>query len=387
LPNPLPNRLLIVDDEAAQVRALCRTLEAEGFATTGFSSAAEALRALRPGEFDIVLTDLTMPEMDGIKLLQAAKAIDPDLVGIMMTGHGTIASAVEAMKAGALDYILKPFDLSLIVRVLARTQAMQRLRRENAALVQRLSERTVDLEAANRELQAANRELEAFSYSVSHDLRTPLRTILGLSQVLREDFSAQMPAGARDHLQTVTGQAARMSQLIEDLLRFSRLSRQPLSKHQVDISSLVREVAGELRAGEPQREVEIHIGELPRAAADPSLLRQVFVNLLSNALKFTRHRDKALVRVEGTRQAGGSLYCVQDNGAGFDVRHADRLFRIFHRLHRAEEFEGTGVGLSIAQRIIERHGGRIWAEAQLDRGATFSFILPDDTQPATPERT
>jgi signal transduction histidine kinase len=372
-----PTRLLIVDDEAAQVQALCETLTAEGYSTTGFTSVAEALDALRAGKFDIVLTDLTMPQMDGIAFLRAVNRIDPDAVGIVMTGHGTIATAVEAMKAGALDYILKPFNLSVILRMLARTQAMQRLRRENTALLQRLAERTVELEGANLELRAANRELEAFSHSVSHDLRAPLRTIAGLVQVLLEDFGSRMPSGAQAHVTTISGQALRMGHLIEDLLRLSHLGRQPLSKEPVDVSSLVRDVVGELRALEGERKVEILIGELPPAAADPSLLRQVFINLVANALKFTRQRTSAVIRIEGSMQAGGSTYCVADNGAGFDMGRADKLFRIFQRLHRADEFEGTGVGLSIAQRIVERHGGKIWAQAQENRGATFSFNLPD----------
>jgi signal transduction histidine kinase len=372
-----PTRLLIVDDEAAQVQALCETLTAEGYSTTGFTSVAEALDALRAGKFDIVLTDLTMPQMDGIAFLRAVNRIDPDAVGIVMTGHGTIATAVEAMKAGALDYILKPFNLSVILRMLARMQAMQRLRRENTALLQRLAERTVELEGANLELRAANRELEAFSHSVSHDLRAPLRTIAGLVQVLLEDFGSRMPSGAQAHVTTISGQALRMGHLIEDLLRLSHLGRQPLSKEPVDVSSLVRDVVGELRALEGDRKVEILIGELPPAAADPSLLRQVFINLVANALKFTRQRPSAVIRIEGSMQAGGSTYCVADNGAGFDMGRADKLFRIFQRLHRADEFEGTGVGLSIAQRIVERHGGKIWAQAQENRGASFSFNLPD----------
>ena len=177
-----------------------------------------------------MLTDLTMPGMDGIAFLNAARAIDPGLAGIVMTGHGTIATAVEAMKAGALDYILKPFDLRVILRVLARTQAMLRLRRENAALLERLSARTVELEAANRDLSVANRELEAFSYSVSHDLRSPLRTIDGLLRVVQEDFGAGIPPEAHRHLETVAAQASRMSELTEDLLRLARLGREPLSK-------------------------------------------------------------------------------------------------------------------------------------------------------------
>jgi signal transduction histidine kinase len=370
------NRLLVVDDEAAQVEALCRTLEDEGYSVQGFTGGRAALAALRAGTFDIVLTDLTMPGMDGIAFLTAAREIDPALAGIVMTGHGTIATAVEAMKAGALDYILKPFDLRVILRVLARTQAMLRLRRENAALLERLSVRTVELESANRELSAANRELESFSDSVSHDLRAPLRTIDGLLRVVQEDFGAGIPPAAHRHIEAVTAQAARMGELIEDLLRLSRLGREPLRKRRIDMRGLVAEVIGELQAAEGSRALDIRLGELPPAQADPSLLRQVWVNLVANALKFTRRREHALIEIGGTARSGDRLYSIRDNGAGFDPRRAERLFGIFQRLHAAQEYEGTGVGLSIARRIIERHGGTIWAEGEPDRGAAFHFTLP-----------
>lgn len=366
------NRLLVVDDEAAQVQALCRTLEDEGYSVKGFTATGAALDALRAGGFDIVLTDLTMPGMDGIAFLNAAGKIDPELAGIVMTGHGSISTAVEAMKAGAIDYILKPFDLRVILRVLERTQAMLRLRRENAALLERLSLRTVELETANRELRVANRELEAFNYSVSHDLRAPLRTIDGLLHVVQEDSGADVSPETRRHIEAMSEQASRMSELIEDMLRLSRLGREPLQKRTVDMRSLVQEVVGELRAAEAARAVEIRIGELPAVQADPSLLRQVWVNLVANALKFTRRRDSALIEISGEHK----VYSIRDNGAGFDPRRAERLFGIFQRLHAAKDFEGTGVGLSIARRIIERHGGSIWAEGEPGRGAAFHFTLP-----------
>ena len=370
------NRLLVVDDEAAQVEALCRTLEDEGYFVQGFTGARAALGALRKGVFDIVLTDLTMPGMDGIAFLAAARQIDPALAGIVMTGHGTIATAVEAMKAGALDYVLKPFDLGVILRVLARTQAMLRLRRENAALLERLSVRTGELETANRELRVANRELEAFSDSVSHDLRAPLRSIDGLLRVVQEDFGAAVPSGARQHIDSISAQAARMSELIEDLLRLSRLGREPLQMTIVDMGLLVHQIVSELRAAETPRVIQISIGELPSARADPSLLRQVWVNLIANALKFTRQREHASIQIAGTTRVADKLYSIRDNGAGFDPQRAERLFGIFQRLHTAQQFEGTGVGLSIARRIIERHGGSIWAQAEPDRGAAFHFTLP-----------
>jgi light-regulated signal transduction histidine kinase (bacteriophytochrome) len=185
-----------------------------------------------------------------------------------------------------------------------------------------------------------------------------------------------MSKDARKLLNRIGAKTRDMAQLIEDLLRFSRLSRQPLVRQSVDVTSLVREVLGELRAEEPDRDVAIVVHDLPDAVADPSLLKQVLVNLEANALKFTRHCARPMIEIDGWRNQDECLYCIRDNGAGFDMRYSDKLFGIFQRLHRADEFEGTGIGLSIAQRVIERHGGRIWADAEMGKGATFTFTLP-----------
>ncbi len=363
-------RLLVVDDESAQMKALCHTLEQEGYQVSGYTSALQALEVVGRGErFDLLITDLMMPEMDGIALLKEVRARDDDLVGVVMTGHGSIGTAIDAMKAGALDYILKPFRLSTMLPVLDRALGVRRLRIENAEL-----QRSVQRHAA--ELEVANKELEAFSYSVSHDLRAPLRAVTGFSQILLEDHAAELSEEARRHLDTVAGSAQRMEHLIADLLEFSRFSRQPLSKQPVSLSGLVEAVLAELRQAQPEREVQLKIGELPQCSADPSLLRQVYTNLLSNAFKFTGHSKPAQIEV-GSRMEGNDLVCfVRDNGAGFDMKYAEKLFGVFQRMHRAEEFEGTGIGLSIVHRIVHRHGGRIWAEAESGKGAAFYFTLP-----------
>jgi light-regulated signal transduction histidine kinase (bacteriophytochrome) len=225
------------------------------------------------------------------------------------------------------------------------------------------------------EIEAANKELEAFSYSVSHDLRAPLRAVQGFSTILLEKFSPEIPAEARGLLERVIGGAKRMDQLIEDLLRLSRLGQQTLTKHPVDLRALVQNVLQELRKEQDGREVTVEVGDLPACIGDRSLLRQVFVNLLSNAFKFTRHKGKPTVQVGCREQEGETVYFVRDNGAGFEMRYADKLFGVFQRLHTREQFEGTGVGLTIVDRIIRRHGGRIWAEAELDKGAVFYFTL------------
>ena len=362
-------RLLIVDDEGAQLRALCDTLKLEGFALKGFASPREALSKLQPDDFDLLLTDLMMPGMDGIELLQAAQRVDRDLAAIVMTGHGTIDTAVKAMQAGALDYILKPFRLNQMMPVITRALETRRLRRVNRELEQRVLERT-------RELEIANRDLEAFSFSVSHDLRAPLRIIQGFCEVFIEDFGSGLPEEGRGLLKRIEEGAQRMSRLIEDLLNFSRAGRSTMKPTRVAMGDLVRAVMTELTEQSPSGKVEIDIAELPDGWGDPALIRQVLVNLLSNALKFSSTRPSARIEVTSTEHEGQHVYHIADNGVGFDEAYAHKLFGVFQRLHSEESFAGTGIGLSIVKRIIERHGGRIWAEGRPNEGATFSFTLP-----------
>jgi len=374
----MPDRpkILIVDDEAAQVKALCETLRDHGYETSGFTRAQEALKALRKAGVDLILTDLLMPDMNGIDFLRAALEIDPDLVGVVMSGEGTIATAVEAMKTGALDYVLKPFKLSAVLPVLARALTVRRLRFEKAELQQRLHVRTAELETANKDLLAANAELEAFSHTVSHDLRAPLRAIGGYSNILEREYREQMPAEVRQLLSHIARNSHQMGLLIDGLLRLSQFTGQTISKQTVPVSTLVSDILADLRRELGDRNLKIEMENLPDCVADLTLLKQVFVNLLANAFKFTREKAQRRIEIGGARRGNDYVYFVKDNGAGFDMQYAEKLFGVFQRLHSADQFEGTGVGLSVVQRIIERHGGRIWAEAALDRGATFSFSLP-----------
>ncbi|MFO1533228.1 MAG: PAS domain S-box protein [Thermoplasmatota archaeon] len=227
---------------------------------------------------------------------------------------------------------------------------------------------------ATTALQEANRELEAFAYSVSHDLRAPLRSMSGFAQILLEDHGASLPEAARHDVQMIVESAREMGQLVDDLLAFSRLGKTPLSIQEVDPARLARSVWEELEPSRRGRDVRLAIGALPACRADPVLLKQVFANLLGNAVKYTRARPRAEVEVG---IGPGGAYFVRDNGVGFDMKHAEKLFGVFQRLHRAEEYEGTGVGLAITRRIIARHGGRIWAEAEVDKGATFLFTVPE----------
>jgi signal transduction histidine kinase len=238
-------------------------------------------------------------------------------------------------------------------------------------LEQRVIERTAQLEAANK-------ELEAFSYSISHDLRAPLRAIHGFSRILLEEHAPHLADEAQRYLHLVRDNAQRMGQLIDDLLAFARLSRQPLKCQRVVCADLVRQVLEDLSGEHAGRRVDIAVGDLPLCQADPALLKQVLVNLCMNALKFTRQREVAVIEIGCCEASGECVYFVKDNGIGFDMQYVGKLFGVFQRLHRANEYDGTGVGLAIVQRIISRHGGRVWAEAAVNQGATFYFTLGGD---------
>jgi light-regulated signal transduction histidine kinase (bacteriophytochrome) len=239
----------------------------------------------------------------------------------------------------------------------------------HALLEDRVRERTVELEAANR-------ELEAFSYSVSHDLRAPLRAMDGFSKAVHEGYAEHLDERGKDYLQRVRAASQRMGQLIDDMLRLSRITRSELRRSDVDLGAQARELIAELRQRDPGRNVEVTIEPEMRVRADPELMRVMLDNLLGNAWKFTNRHQQAHIVFGRLQKDGETVYYVRDNGAGFDMAYAGKLFGAFQRLHGHDEFEGTGIGLATVQRIVHRHGGRVWAEAEVGRGAAFYFTLP-----------
>lgn len=257
----------------------------------------------------------------------------------------------------------------IVLEITAQKQIEQEIRSLNEALEQRIRARTAELEAANR-------DLESFAYSVSHDLRSPLRGVEGYARLLQEDYASLLPAEAQDLLANILKYTHRMSTLIDALLQFSRLGRKEPDRQTVDMQQLAQSVMQRLVEHEPDRQIEVHIAPLPPAQADPILIEQVWVNLCSNALKYTRLRPLARIEIGVQNPSSEAVYFIRDNGAGFDMKYADRLFGVFQRLHLADEFEGVGIGLANVKRIIERHGGKVWAHAEPNRGATFYFTLP-----------
>ncbi len=277
-------------------------------------------------------------------------------------------TALRDAQSAIIGYLLIGTDNT------ARRKAEEAVRQLYAELERRVIQRTA-------ELQESNKELEAFSYSVSHDLRAPLRALDGFSQAVLDDFGPQLPDECQRYLKTIRYSAQQMGALIDALLEFSRFNRQELNKRTIDTGQLVRSALDELGFPWPERQVEIRVGDLPVSSGDPVLLKQVWMNLLSNALKYTNKREKAEIEIGRIKIHGTEAFFVRDNGTGFDMRYAGKLFGVFQRLHRMEDYEGSGVGLAMVQRIVNRHGGRVWADAVVDRGATFYFTLEKETIP------
>jgi light-regulated signal transduction histidine kinase (bacteriophytochrome) len=249
----------------------------------------------------------------------------------------------------------------------------------NSAMVNLLEDLRISnegLESKTDELKVVNEELESFSYSVSHDLRAPLRAITGFSQMMAEDHGHAIDADGHRLLGVIQDSATNMSRLIDDLLAFSRLGRKDINSVDLDLVEVAREVFDMLQAGGANPSARLNVGTLPGAKGDRTLIREVFVNFLTNAIKYARSETETVIEITGKTNGEENIYSIKDNGIGFDMKYKDKIFGVFQRLHSSDEFEGTGVGLALVQRIVHRHGGRVWGEGKVDEGTTFYFSLP-----------
>ena len=380
------SRILIVDDEAAQMRALCDTLRDQGYETVGFVSAAAALAALDTNSFELLLADLMMPEMDGIALVQAARKLDADLACVIMTGQGTIASAVGAMKVGALDYILKPFKLSAVVPVLARALETRQLRKDNAMLEQRLRDHAAELDAANKQLDQArqladkaNQEKSRFLSNMSHELRTPLNSIIGFAQILSSTTLPSTPEQKKGFASNILQSGRHLLTLINEILDLAKIESGTvaLALEPVALDAVLLECRAMIEPLARQRGIQLRFPEegAVQVLAARTRLKQVLINLLSNAVKYNREGGVVIVRWSAT-PAGRVCIAVQDTGAGLDPAQLEAIFQPFNRLGReAGEVEGAGLGLALTRHLVEWMRGQITVASAVGVGTTFRIEL------------
>ena len=385
-----PKRILAIDDSVTYLQELADALRGDGYDVILAGSGEEALQLLAVQPVDCILLDLLMPGLSGRETCRRIKAAPGlrDIPLIMLTAIDDRAAMLDGLGAGADDYIQKSSELQVLK---ARMQAQLRRKQfedENRRIRDELQKTTLEIAEARaereltkaravliEELERKNDELEAFTYSVSHDLRAPLRSIDGFSLALIEDYADTLDDRARGYLRRVRNAAQRMGDLIDDMLQLSRINRLNLRREPVDLSNLARIVVAELSIQDPTRSVELMISDGVTIEADGALMRIVLENLLGNAFKFTARSPHPRIEVGVKAMPDGAAYFVGDNGVGFDMQYADKLFGVFQRLHTQDDFPGTGIGLATVQRIISRHGGRVWAESQPDAGAVFYFTI------------
>jgi two-component system NtrC family sensor kinase len=385
-----PKKILAVDDSPTYLAALGDLLRGDGYEPVLARSGEEGLELLAMQSVDCILLDLLMPGIGGEETCRRIKAnpATRDTPLVMLTALEDRDAMIRGLGAGADDYISKVSDAQVLkARVLAQIRRKQfedenrrirdqLLRKEMEATEARAAHELAETRATLLEdVERKNQELEAFSYSVSHDLRAPLRSIDGFSRALLEDYGALLDEKGQEHLNRVCAAAQRMGELIDDLLNLSRIGRAEMRRERVDLSRMAREVVAELRGSDTQRKIVVSIEDGVLADGDARLLRIVLENLLGNAWKFTKRLDNAQIELGTTREGAKTTYFIQDNGAGFDMQYAGKLFAPFQRLHAVNDFPGTGIGLATVRRVIERHGGRISAEGAVGKGARISWSL------------
>ncbi|MBF0547277.1 MAG: response regulator [Candidatus Riflebacteria bacterium] len=352
----LKSKILIIDDLPANIQVLAKLLGEDyeiNFATSGTEGIEIASRELP----DLILLDVMMPGMDGFETCTKIKK-NPLLKGIpiiFVTALGEEINETHGLEAGAIDYIVKPI---------------------NPVIVKAKIKNHLELEMIRLELKEKNRELESFCAAVAHDLRAPLRSVAGIAKIVAEDCSEKLDKTNHEFLEKICLRCNRMEDLVSNLLRFSFISASELKRTKFNLSTMAEEICSNLKETSHQIPSEISILPEMEAVGDSELIRVVMTNLLNNAWKFTAKREKRVIHVSHTQKTGRKTFFVKDNGAGFEMKYAKNMFGVFQRLHSQQEFEGNGLGLFISHRIIQKHDGKIWAESEQNKGATFYFELP-----------
>lgn len=369
--------ILVVEDDLEMNRFIRESLSAD-YRTAAAFDGAEGLQKAIELHPDLIVSDVMMPEATGDRLARElrsrAEFIDTPMV--LLTAKTDQSLRVELLRMGATDYVMKPFSAEEVRARIRNLINVKRASDHNRVLLAELQQRHEALGRLTAALETSNKELETFSYSASHDLQAPLRTIEGFSRALEEDYGDQLGQQGQDYLGRIRAAAKRMAQLIDDLLRLSRVTRTELRSERIDLSALASAVADELDRATPAQPVRFVVQSGLSVVADAHLVQILLENVLGNAWKFSARRSGALVEFGTITRDGQLIFFVRDNGVGFDMAHAGRLFGAFERLHPESEFHGSGIGLATVRRIVERHGGRIWAEAAPDAGATFFWTLP-----------
>lgn len=364
-------KILIVDDRPENLMTLRKVLQDLDIELIEATNGNDALRETLYHDFALALLDIQMPEMDGYELASILREEEKtaNLPFIFISAVYTDnLNVFKGYEKGAFSFITKPFQPEILIN---KVKFFIEKHQQEIALI----ELNKDLKKKNQDLEAMNKELESFSYSVSHDLRSPLRSINGYAAILKEEYEDDLEEDAKRLLGNITRSALKMSDLIDSLLTLSRLGRKDRSIRKIDTEVLVDRVLKELSVEKDIPNPDIQVKKLPKMQGDPDLLKQVYVNLISNAIKYSSKKENPVVEIGAKEEGKETIYYVQDNGAGFNMEYEEKLFGVFQRLHGAREFEGIGIGLAIVKRIINSHGGRVWAEGKLNEGATFYFTV------------
>lgn len=367
-------KILLVDDKVENLKALETVLKGLNVELVKATNGNDALKETLHHDFALALLDIQMPDMDGYELAEILREEEKtaNLPFIFISGIYTDQFHVfQGYEKGAISFITKPFQPEILINNVKHFILVH----QHEETLKKLNE---DLKGKNEELNFLNKELESFTYSVSHDLRAPLRAINGYSQILLQEHTDQIDQEVMRLLTIINGNAKTMGELIDNLLSLSKLGKREIQKGQVDMNALVQGVLEEIKDTEAGKRVSWNIQELAACYGDYRLLRQVWMNLIANGVKYSGKKEEPQIEIRAEIKGNEIIYSIKDNGAGFDMQYADQLFGVFQRLHKPTEFEGTGVGLAIVQRIIYRHGGRAWAEGAVGEGASFYFSIPQN---------